>query len=119
MAPATTATRRTGWTADGRSTGSISPNLSRRAVQSVRCARARGRLSADFARARRCRKRLGDMHLRDGEGDLDATLCAVRRDVRGLSAEPAAPIDESTTLFGAMPELDSMAVPGLLTEIED
>ena len=46
-------------------------------------------------------------------------LRAILRDVLGLSAERAAAIDADTPLFGAMPELDSMAVAGLLTEIED
>jgi acyl carrier protein len=46
-------------------------------------------------------------------------LRAILRDVLGLTAERAAAIDADTPLFGAMPELDSMAVAGLLTEIED
>ncbi len=37
----------------------------------------------------------------------------------GVDAARAAAIDDDTPLFGAMPELDSMAVAGLLTEIED
>ncbi|MFN4222124.1 MAG: acyl carrier protein, partial [Novosphingobium meiothermophilum] len=36
-----------------------------------------------------------------------------------LSAERVAGFDASTGLFGDLPELDSMAVAGLLTEIED
>ncbi len=51
--------------------------------------------------------------------DIDATLRGVLRDVLGLSDERVAAFDESTELFGALPELDSMAVAGLLTEIED
>ncbi len=47
------------------------------------------------------------------------TLRAILRDVLGLDPVRAAAIDEDTPLFGAMPELDSMAVAGLLTEIED
>jgi acyl carrier protein len=50
---------------------------------------------------------------------IDDTLRAVLRDVLGLDSTRAASIDEDTPLFGAMPELDSMAVAGLLTEIED
>ncbi|HEY0269567.1 MAG TPA: acyl carrier protein, partial [Sphingomonas sp.] len=50
---------------------------------------------------------------------VDAILRAILRDVLGLDAARAAAIDETTPLFGAMPELDSMAVAGLLTEIED
>lgn len=50
---------------------------------------------------------------------IDDTLRAILRDVLGLDPARAATIDEDTPLFGAMPELDSMAVAGLLTEIED
>ena len=50
---------------------------------------------------------------------IDDTLRAILRDVLGLDHARAAAIDEDTPLFGAMPELNSMAVAGLLTEIED
>lgn len=50
---------------------------------------------------------------------VDDTLRAILRDVLGLDAPRAAALDDATPLFGAMPELDSMAVAGLLTEIED
>jgi len=46
-------------------------------------------------------------------------LHAVLADVLGLSAARASELRPETGLFGAMPELDSMAVAGLLTEIED
>lgn len=49
----------------------------------------------------------------------DSTLRAILQDVLGLSAERVAAFDETTGLFGDLPELDSMAVAGLLTEIED
>lgn len=49
----------------------------------------------------------------------DDQLRAILRDVLGLSVDRAAAINADTPLFGAMPELDSMAVAGLLTEIED
>jgi acyl carrier protein len=49
----------------------------------------------------------------------DDTLRAILRDVLGLDPARAAAINADTPLFGAMPELDSMAVAGLLTEIED
>ncbi|MBA4355514.1 MAG: acyl carrier protein [Novosphingobium sp.] len=51
--------------------------------------------------------------------DTDSTLRAILQDVLGLSAERVAAFDASTGLFGDLPELDSMAVAGLLTEIED
>jgi acyl carrier protein len=50
---------------------------------------------------------------------IEDQLRAILRDVLGLGADRAAAIDADTPLFGAMPELDSMAVAGLLTEIED
>ncbi|MEE9434330.1 MAG: phosphopantetheine-binding protein [Sphingorhabdus sp.] len=40
-------------------------------------------------------------------------------DVLGVAPEQAAEMDSDTPLFGALPELDSMAVAGLLTEMED
>lgn len=46
------------------------------------------------------------------------TLRAVLVDVLGLSAAQVADFDADTRLFGAISELDSMAVAGLLTEIE-
>ena len=50
---------------------------------------------------------------------VEDQLRAILRDVLGVDAARAAAIDDDTPLFGAMPELDSMAVAGLLTEIED
>lgn len=43
----------------------------------------------------------------------------VLADVLGLSAERVAAFEADTPLFGALPELDSMAVAGVLTELED
>jgi len=51
--------------------------------------------------------------------DTDAALRSLLSDVLGLSAERAAALDADSGLFGALPELDSMAVAGLLTELED
>lgn len=51
--------------------------------------------------------------------EIEDTVRAVLRDILGLSAERAAALEEISPLFGALPELDSMAVAGLLTEIED
>jgi acyl carrier protein len=53
---------------------------------------------------------------------IDTTEQKVRdvlRDVLGLSDARVAAFDANTPLFGALPELDSMAVAGLLTELED
>lgn len=51
--------------------------------------------------------------------DTDGVLRAILGDVLGLAPAQAAAMDRDTPLFGALPELDSMAVAGLLTEIED
>jgi acyl carrier protein len=40
-------------------------------------------------------------------------------DVLSIDATRAATFDADTPLFGSLPELDSMAVAGLLTELED
>ena len=53
------------------------------------------------------------------EEEVETTLRAVLVDVLGLDAERVAGFDESTPLFGALPEFDSMAVAGLLTELEE
>ncbi len=47
------------------------------------------------------------------------TIRAILTDVLGLSVDQVATMDDDTELFGALPELDSMAVAGLLTEMED
>ena len=52
-------------------------------------------------------------------GDTDLILRQVLQDVLGLSSERVAELVEQSGLFGHLPELDSMAVAGLLTEIED
>lgn len=44
---------------------------------------------------------------------------AVLRDVLLIDAKRADAFEADTPLFGALPELDSMAVAGLLTEMED
>ena len=41
------------------------------------------------------------------------------RDVLSIDEKRAAKFTRETPLFGALPELDSMAVAGLLTELED
>jgi acyl carrier protein len=55
----------------------------------------------------------------DDAGEVEATLRAVLRDVLGLDRRQVAAFDSSTALFGALPEFDSMAVAGLLTELEE
>ena len=53
------------------------------------------------------------------EQEVDSTLRAVLRDVLGLPQAQVAAMDEASPLFGALPEFDSMAVAGLLTELEE
>ncbi len=53
------------------------------------------------------------------EQEVDETLRAVLVDVLGLREDRVAGFDEATPLFGALPEFDSMAVAGLLTELEE
>ncbi|WNO52805.1 acyl carrier protein [Stakelama saccharophila] len=55
----------------------------------------------------------------EGVAQIEDTVRATLRDVLGLTAERVAAFDATTPLFGALPELDSMAVAGLLTELED
>ena len=50
---------------------------------------------------------------------IDAALRAILRDVLALGEEQVEAFDNDTGLFGHLPELDSMAVAGLLTEMED
>lgn len=49
----------------------------------------------------------------------DRKLRAILADVLGLSYDQVADFTSETGLFGDLPELDSMAVAGLLTEMED
>jgi acyl carrier protein len=53
------------------------------------------------------------------EAALDQQLKALIADVLGLDPLQAAGFGPDTGLFGHLPELDSMAVAGLLTEMED
>ena len=55
----------------------------------------------------------------EGTTEVETTVRAVLVDVLGVSPERAAAFRPETPLFGALPELDSMAVAGVLTEIED
>ena len=50
---------------------------------------------------------------------IDAQLRSLLCDVLGLEEPQVADFTMQTELFGALPELDSMAVAGLLTEMED
>ena len=50
---------------------------------------------------------------------IEDTVRSVLRDVLGISRDRADAFGPETGLFGELPELDSMAVAGLLTELED
>lgn len=55
----------------------------------------------------------------DEQSESDRILRQVLQDVLGLAPDRTAAFDAGTGLFGHLPEIDSMAVAGLLTEIED
>lgn len=50
---------------------------------------------------------------------IEDCVRSVLSDVLGISRERAATFTADTGLFGELPELDSIAVAGLLTEMED
>ena len=50
---------------------------------------------------------------------IEDSVRGVLINVLGVSRERAAGFKAETGLFGSLPELDSMAVAGLLTELED
>jgi len=51
--------------------------------------------------------------------EVERTLRAVLVDVLSLEAARVGRFGPATPLFGALPEFDSMAVAGLLTELEE
>lgn len=53
------------------------------------------------------------------EAAIDRKLRGLIADVLGLDAGQVAAFGADSGLFGHLPELDSMAVAGLLTEMED
>ena len=50
---------------------------------------------------------------------VENTLRSVLSDVLGLDRARVDGFDASTELFGSLPEFDSMAVAGVLTELEE
>ena len=50
---------------------------------------------------------------------IETTIRELLIDVLGVAPATVAAMTDDTPLFGALPELDSMAVAGLLTEMED
>lgn len=51
--------------------------------------------------------------------NMEIKIKAILQDILGLSQTQIDSMDKDSELFGAIPELDSMAVAGLLTEIEE
>lgn len=51
--------------------------------------------------------------------EVDRTLRSVLSDVLGLDRSRVDAFDADTELFGSLPEFDSMAVAGVLTELEE
>jgi acyl carrier protein len=60
-----------------------------------------------------------DTALETSRAELDTTLKSIIADILGIDAAQANAMDADSGLFGHLPELDSMAVAGLLTEMED
>lgn len=60
-----------------------------------------------------------DCDLANSRIALDSTLKSIIADVLGIDADQANDLAADSGLFGHLPELDSMAVAGLLTEMED
>lgn len=54
-----------------------------------------------------------------GAAAIDRELKSIIADVLGIAPDQAAALAPESGLFGHLPELDSMAVAGLLTEMED
>ena len=57
--------------------------------------------------------------LHNDGANTDLALKSILSDVLGLDKKLVASFSNETGLFGHLPELDSMAVAGLLTEVED
>ena len=55
----------------------------------------------------------------EGTDEVGKAVRGVLVDVLGLDPARVAGFAETTPLFGSLPELDSMAVAGVLTELED
>jgi acyl carrier protein len=51
--------------------------------------------------------------------EIESAVRSLLSDVLGLTAAQLSALSDESELFGAIPELDSMAVAGLLTELED
>jgi acyl carrier protein len=54
-----------------------------------------------------------------GQIDVETVVRRILADVLSLAPGVTESLNDDSPLFGAIPELDSMAVAGLLTELED
>ncbi|MEP3051623.1 MAG: acyl carrier protein [Erythrobacter sp.] len=59
------------------------------------------------------------LDLGESRTEVDRQLKSIIADVLGLDTDQTDLFTADTGLFGHLPELDSMAVAGLLTELED
>jgi len=50
---------------------------------------------------------------------MEEKVKTILKNILGLSQDQVDGLNEDSELFGAIPELDSMAVAGLLTELEE
>lgn len=57
--------------------------------------------------------------IHDDEAATDRALRDALIHALGIDPDRAAGFTDNTPLFGSLPELDSMAVAGLLTDVED
>jgi acyl carrier protein len=55
----------------------------------------------------------------DDAKEVERTVRSVLSDVLGIDTSRTDALADESGLFGVLPELDSMAVAGLLTELED
>ncbi len=78
-----------------------------------------GGLQGANSRAIGQKTHLQGAQLSNHSAKAEKAVRGVLRDVLGISADRVADFTRDTELFGALPELDSMAVAGLLTELED
>ena len=72
-----------------------------------------------LAYGREAVRRQGNDVARSDWDEVEQTLRALLADVLGLDIARVALFDDSTELFGALPEFDSMAVATLLTGLEE
>ncbi len=58
-------------------------------------------------------------NLTHSDNSMENRVKSILKDILGLSQSQIDALNSDSELFGAIPELDSMAVAGLLTEMEE